>query len=346
MSPSSTSGRSTRPLFTNTPDGSGYDGLGIEAYGHGLALSRDAGAYAYAQAEETPKTTWLIVSDTAEAPAGGEDHARLRLQGQPVRRLGRPQGHRRARLLRRGAAAAAGRRQQERQPARRARTNWAGSAPTPRPSRRRPGTWPRSARRCCGTRRTSPAPMSASACSPATSGGCRPTAPGQGLQLGQGLLGYSLPDPRTASRSTSSGPPRGTSPTPASRSAKTPRPSSPTRRAHPCPRRTAAASGRSPSAPLRPWCAACRRLPLSLDAPAAAAREARRLLALADSEKVNVEQLSETFFHLDNTTHDTPAGRRDPLRRLRAGHRRPDPGPAPLHLDRGRGARPNTRSTR
>ena len=69
MSPSSTSGPSTRPLFTNTPDSGGYDGLGIEAYGHGLALSRDAGAYAYAQAEETPKTTWLIVSDTAEAPA-------------------------------------------------------------------------------------------------------------------------------------------------------------------------------------------------------------------------------------------------------------------------------------
>ena len=104
------------PLFTNTADSGGYDGLGIEAYGHGLALSRDAGAYAYAQAEETPKTTWLIVSDTAEAPAGGEDRARLRLQGQPVRRLGRPQGHRRARLLRRGTAASAGGGRQKRQP--------------------------------------------------------------------------------------------------------------------------------------------------------------------------------------------------------------------------------------
>ena len=51
-------------------------------------------------------------------------------------------------------------------------------------------------------------------------------------------------------------------------------------------------------------------LPLSLDAPAAAEREAHRLLALADAEKVNVEQWSETFFHIENTTRDTPAGRR------------------------------------
>lgn len=59
------SGRS--PLFTNNRQTGGFDGLGMEAYGHGRALTVESGAYTYAQAEETPKTTWLIVSGTGEA---------------------------------------------------------------------------------------------------------------------------------------------------------------------------------------------------------------------------------------------------------------------------------------
>ena len=54
------------PLFTNKDITGGYDGLGMEAYGHGEDLSRGSGAYTYAQAEETPKTTWVIVSGTQE----------------------------------------------------------------------------------------------------------------------------------------------------------------------------------------------------------------------------------------------------------------------------------------
>ncbi len=56
------------PLFTDAETDGGYDGLGIEAYGHGLDLTKSVAAYVYAQAQETPKTTWLIVSATADAP--------------------------------------------------------------------------------------------------------------------------------------------------------------------------------------------------------------------------------------------------------------------------------------
>jgi hypothetical protein len=55
------------PLFTDQQTDSGYDGLGIEAYGHGLDLTKSVGAYVYAQAQEMPKTSWLIVSATADA---------------------------------------------------------------------------------------------------------------------------------------------------------------------------------------------------------------------------------------------------------------------------------------
>lgn len=54
------------PIFTNDQTTGGYDGLGIEAYGHGPDLTVKSAAIAYAQAEETPKTTWLITSSTME----------------------------------------------------------------------------------------------------------------------------------------------------------------------------------------------------------------------------------------------------------------------------------------
>lgn len=53
-------------LFAQSERTRGFDGLGMEAYGHGRALSVDSGAYTFAQAEDAPKTTWLIVSGTGE----------------------------------------------------------------------------------------------------------------------------------------------------------------------------------------------------------------------------------------------------------------------------------------
>ena len=46
-------------LFTNTETQSGFDGLSIADPG--------TGAYAFAQAEETPKTTWLIAAGSGAA---------------------------------------------------------------------------------------------------------------------------------------------------------------------------------------------------------------------------------------------------------------------------------------
>ena len=50
-------------LFTNTETKSGFDGLSI--------ADPSAGAYAFAQAEETPKTTWLIAAGSGAASQPG-----------------------------------------------------------------------------------------------------------------------------------------------------------------------------------------------------------------------------------------------------------------------------------
>ncbi|MCC6442293.1 MAG: hypothetical protein IT210_02430 [Armatimonadetes bacterium] len=50
-------------IFSN-PTESGYDGLGIEAYGSGKSLVTDAAAYTFAQAEEAGKTLWCVVTGT------------------------------------------------------------------------------------------------------------------------------------------------------------------------------------------------------------------------------------------------------------------------------------------
>jgi hypothetical protein len=54
------------PIFTNDQTNGGYDGIGVEAYGHGPDLTIKTAAQAYAQADETAKTTWFLASSTME----------------------------------------------------------------------------------------------------------------------------------------------------------------------------------------------------------------------------------------------------------------------------------------
>ena len=56
------------PLFAGLPVRGGFDGIGIEAYGHGSDLVTGAAGYVYAQAAEANKTLWLPVVATADAP--------------------------------------------------------------------------------------------------------------------------------------------------------------------------------------------------------------------------------------------------------------------------------------
>ncbi len=60
-----TRGEST--LFTSLPRNRGFDGIGITAYGRGSDLVTNSAGYAYAEAAEAPKTTWLMVAATADA---------------------------------------------------------------------------------------------------------------------------------------------------------------------------------------------------------------------------------------------------------------------------------------
>ncbi|BDI31143.1 hypothetical protein CCAX7_31940 [Capsulimonas corticalis] len=59
-------------LFVNDATDGGYDGLGIEAFGHGRALAEQSALFTYAQSEDTPKSTWLIVSNTFGAQNAAE----------------------------------------------------------------------------------------------------------------------------------------------------------------------------------------------------------------------------------------------------------------------------------
>jgi len=55
-------------LFTNLPAGQGFDGIGIAAYGKGSDLVTHSAGYLYAHSAESPKTMWLPVVGTADAP--------------------------------------------------------------------------------------------------------------------------------------------------------------------------------------------------------------------------------------------------------------------------------------
>lgn len=54
-------------LFVNDQTVGGFDGLGIEAFGHGLDLENKSAASVYAIAEQSATSGWLIASDTDDA---------------------------------------------------------------------------------------------------------------------------------------------------------------------------------------------------------------------------------------------------------------------------------------
>jgi hypothetical protein len=58
--------RNFSPLFTGLPSKSGFDGIGIDAYGRGTDLVTTSAGYVYAQAADAPKTMWLPVTGTQE----------------------------------------------------------------------------------------------------------------------------------------------------------------------------------------------------------------------------------------------------------------------------------------
>jgi len=55
-------------IFVNDRTVGGFDGLGIEAFGHGLQLETKCSAPVFAMAEESSTNCWLIASDTAPSP--------------------------------------------------------------------------------------------------------------------------------------------------------------------------------------------------------------------------------------------------------------------------------------
>ncbi len=162
-------------LFTNSQTHGGFDGLSMADAG--------AGAYAFAQAEETPKTTWLIAGQTAQSAATlAADWDALR-------------GHR-------ACAASSPRRLR-----RRRRGNW---RTTGRPCRFRPPIWS-SPRACCRI------PPACRAWRPACGGlsdgvwwlpsyrAGELFEPGDAFSLGPLLRGYKLTDPDGGCRASWSG---------------------------------------------------------------------------------------------------------------------------------------------
>ena len=55
-------------FFSDLPADDGFDGIGIDAYGRGSDLVTGSAGYVYAQASESPRTMWLPVTGTADAP--------------------------------------------------------------------------------------------------------------------------------------------------------------------------------------------------------------------------------------------------------------------------------------
>ena len=294
------------PLFTNTPERGGYDGLGIQAYGHGLALSRGAGAYAYAQAEETPRTTWLIVSDTAEAAPeqktspGFVSKASLFDDWDDLKDIGA-----------RGFFAEA----LQRLPAADNKNvslistpdqlGWLGSYAA---------TLQASARDLASQR---PQVLWYPQDVAGPDVGIRllpdgvwwlPTyRAGQGLRLGSGLLGYSLSDPETGQALNVLWSPSGEVPAARFDLGKAADPVITNADGAPLSAPHGGGIWTIPVGVVPTLVRGVPSLPLSLDAPATAERQARRLLALGVSEKINMDQWEQTFFHVENTTHDTPA---------------------------------------
>ena len=59
-------------MFTNHYPAGGFDGLGIAAYGRGTALVTGGASAAYAQANESGRATWLLVTEMLDAPLAGK----------------------------------------------------------------------------------------------------------------------------------------------------------------------------------------------------------------------------------------------------------------------------------
>ena len=63
---------STNKIFVNDKSIGGYDGLGVEAYGHGLELETKRVAPVFAMSEESSTSGWLIAADAAgQSPSKG-----------------------------------------------------------------------------------------------------------------------------------------------------------------------------------------------------------------------------------------------------------------------------------
>ena len=293
------------PLFSNTGTANGYDGLGIVAYGHGLALSRRAGAYAYAQAEETPRTTWLIASNTAEAAPeekttpGFVSKATLFDDWDYLKDIG-ARGFFVQALQRLPAAD----NKNVSLVAVPDQLGWLGSYAA---------TLQASARELAAQRpqilwypQDVAGPDVGVRLLPGDVWWLPTYRPGQGLQLGPSLLGYSLPDPLDGlpvnvlwsldGAVTTARFDLGKAAAPIITSATGVLLSTPHRDG----------VWTIPVGAVPTVVRGIPSLPLSLDAPATAERQARRLIALADSEKLSVDTLSYSLFHALNTTHDTP----------------------------------------
>src|SRR3990172_7195711 len=53
-------------VFANSVSRGGFDGLGVEAYGHGHNLVADSAGPVYSLAEESARSMWYVVSGTQD----------------------------------------------------------------------------------------------------------------------------------------------------------------------------------------------------------------------------------------------------------------------------------------
>src|SRR5205085_7178710 len=60
-------------MFINPKSGSGFDGIGIAAYGRGSRLVTGGADFAYSQSGDSAKTLWLLVTETLTSPGGEKE---------------------------------------------------------------------------------------------------------------------------------------------------------------------------------------------------------------------------------------------------------------------------------
>ncbi|MBI2844352.1 MAG: hypothetical protein HYX78_13200 [Armatimonadetes bacterium] len=59
-------------IFANTSSRGGFDGLGVEAYGHGESLVTESAGGLYGLAEESARSAWFVVTGTLDTPKRGK----------------------------------------------------------------------------------------------------------------------------------------------------------------------------------------------------------------------------------------------------------------------------------